>query len=274
MKKIVLSAALLLASAAMVSAQVTWGVKAGYSNSNYNIGVKGLTIDASLGAKSGFYVGGLGNLAFSDNFGLQFELLYSMDGTRIGLTEDFLKDRQEANAAYAKNSAAALTFHHINLPIMAKFQPVGGLSVMFGPYFSYSVANSVRLNSNLKDFAKPALESNQSLPLKYDDVIDYAKDLVKDNTQQFNVGLAFGVEYQFCDNMFIDFRYNLGLLNMIKEDYQINRPAFIDGLDDTTWDGLLQGLASIKAKGNWKDVTGYEPKAKYHSFQIGLGYRF
>lgn len=274
MKKIVLSAALLLASAAMVSAQVTWGVKAGYSNSNYNIGVKGLTADVSLGAKSGFYVGGLGNLAFSDNFGLQFELLYSMDGTRLGLTEDFLKDQQDpANIVYAKNSAAALTFHHINLPIMAKFQPVGGLSVMFGPYFSYSVANSVRLNSNLKDFVKPVLENDPDMPLKYDDLIDYAKDMVKDNTQQFNVGLAFGVEYQFCDNMFIDFRYNLGLLNMIKKDYQINRPAFIEGLDDATWNGVLESQG-IKAKGNWKDEMGMEPKAKYHSFQIGLGYRF
>jgi opacity protein-like surface antigen len=269
MKKIIFSAALLFASVAMVNAQMTWGVKAGYNNSNYNIGAQDASFDASLGSKHGFYAGALGNYQFAEQFSLQFELLYSLDGTKLSMKDKVMEQAWGAmvDAGYIpadmkaldKFSAAA-NFHNINVPVLIKFQPVGGLSVLAGPTFSYTVANGVKLNKDAEDLAKLALTQSAPEGPAYDDYMDYAGKVVGENIAKFKLNLTLGVEYACCDNMFIEARYNYSLLNSFKDEFIAPAESKL-GIEES----------KITVKDNLNDI---QPKAKYHSFQVGLGYKF
>ena len=74
MKKIVLF--LIIVAFGNLSAQNSFGVKAGYTLSNMKWQVSGFD-DYNFDSKSSFYVGGLAEHRFSDKLSLQGELLYT-----------------------------------------------------------------------------------------------------------------------------------------------------------------------------------------------------
>jgi opacity protein-like surface antigen len=103
MKKIILTiAAVLVFGFANAQKDMKFGVKAGYTSSNF-------TGDWIGDATTGFYLGGLVDFSVSEKFHVQPELLYSMEGA---------KD-------------AKLNF--LRIPIMAKYYVMDGLSLQAGP---------------------------------------------------------------------------------------------------------------------------------------------
>ena len=120
MKKIILSAVAVLAFgfANAQSSEMKFGVKAGFTSSNF-------TGDFDSDGTTGFYLGGLVDLAVSESFHVQPELLYSMEGA---------KD-------------AKLNF--LRIPIMAKYYVMEGLSLQAGPEIAF-VAGGDDFKDSLK----------------------------------------------------------------------------------------------------------------------------
>jgi hypothetical protein len=118
MKKVLLSAVAILAfgfanaqdDAKSTSSDMKFGVKAGYSSTNF-------TGDADGGdARGGFYIGGLVDFTVSEKFHVQPELMYSTEGA------------DEAGVDY------------LRLPIMAKYYVAEGFSLQAGPEVAFKIA--------------------------------------------------------------------------------------------------------------------------------------
>lgn len=237
-----------------------WGVKAGVGLNNYRISAEGVSAKANPGTKMGFFVGGVNNFWFNDKFGLQTELMYDFNGTRISANGDIStllvnnaithKDPGEDGYVTVDRLSASINFHSLRLPIMVKFRPAEGLSVMAGPYVSFRMATGVHLNGNAED-----LINKMGKGLTADKAKDYAKDLIKDNIKKFDVGAAMGVEYAFKSGLFIDLHYNISLMNSLKKDIDASS---------------VGGPSSINVKKN----TGVQPTVRYSALQLGVGFRF
>ena len=262
MKRILLVVAA-MAATATINAQTTWGVKAGVDVSTYNISVEDLSASVNPGYKTGFYVGAVNNIWFGDSaFGLQTELLYNYHGTRLGVGKDLVgliangmgADPSDPDYIPGQKISASINMHTLRLPIMFKFQPTEGLSIMAGPYVSLRVGTGVRLNDNLDNM----VDAMQA-PF---DIKDLAKDVVKDNIKKFDVGAALGVEYEFDCGAFIDFRYNISFLNSLKKK-----------IDISSVDKAMGGEGNVD-KIDVKAMTGIQPTVRYSAIQVGLGYRF
>lgn len=262
MKKIVL----LLAAVALminVNAQTTWGVKAGVGMSNYKISAEDLSMKLNPGTKTGFYVGAVNNISFSENFGLQTELLYNYEGFRIKGGSGFVGGIVDAITNHSTDPALDIfhkdlrisgNMHTLRLPIMAKFS-IDGLSIMAGPYIACRVGMGLKVNDGVDGVLGQLLPVDAKQAL-----IDNVKDVVNDNLLKFDVGAALGVEYAFCNGIFIDAKYNFSFLNSLKKTIDMTAINKISG--QTTPDVKL------------KDVIGVQPTVKYSSIQIGVGYRF
>lgn len=121
-------------------------------------------------SKAGFHVGALAEIFINEKFSVQPEILYSSQGVK-GKGSDSSKNNLD----------------YINVPIMAKYYVIDGLSLQAGPQIGFNVK------------AKSAGED--------------IKDLI--NTVDF--GLNFGAGYEIAMGIFVDARYNLGLSKVAKE---------------------------------------------------------
>ena len=97
-----------------------FGIKAGYTNSNFTGDVSGLS------ANGGFYVGGLVDFSVSEKFHVQPELLYSVEGA---------KD-------YKVN--------YLRVPIMAKYYVIEGLSLQAGPEIAFKAGGDDTIKNAVK----------------------------------------------------------------------------------------------------------------------------
>lgn len=113
MKKLLLLAAVAAFGLSNVNAQeTTFGVTAGFLNVSAKVEFGG---DSASASESGFYVGGLVDIAISEEFHIQPELLY-------------------ANV----NEGSALM-----LPIIAKYYVAEGFNVQAGPQVTFSLEETV-----------------------------------------------------------------------------------------------------------------------------------
>ena len=285
MKKLFLSLAVIISCVTMVNAQSSFGIRAGFNYSTFNVSVENVSVNANPGYKPGFYLGYVGEIGLGGNFGLQYELNYVNGGTKVWAKEEFLKDVAEVDD-WSGIAAGKYTTHNINVPFMLKYSS-DKLGFMVGPYVSYNVGGKVALNKNTDSYAKKMIEqdvreeytdqhseeANESVAEAlgyYDSIIKYASKVVNSNILKLDVGLACGVEYKFANNMFIEARYNLGLMNFLKDEISLPYP------DD-------ERLNGSETQSEWeadnspivlKDEIGVNPTLKNQFVQVGIGFRF
>lgn len=142
--------------------------------------------------KVGFHIGGLAELKLSEKFALQPELLFSSQGFKSNYYD--LDDRK---VDYNVNLS------YVNIPIMAKFFPIEGLSIEAGPQVGFLVSAKNELN----DYNNEDLEPGES-------EID-TKDLYK----SLDFGINIGASYEMESGLFFSARYNLGLSKVDDEDF-------------------------------------------------------
>lgn len=113
MKKLfrLFAAACMIGTAGLYAQDVTFGAKAGLNLSNAG----GDAEDTDM--LTAFYVGGFADIALSDQFSVQPELLYSAQGFK----QDFAGNEVETKLNY------------LNIPIMAKYYVTEELNVQAGP---------------------------------------------------------------------------------------------------------------------------------------------
>ncbi|WP_417200793.1 porin family protein [Bizionia sp.] len=196
MKKLLVCAAVAVFSMGALSAQdVRFGVKGGVNFANLagDFGVSGFDEDfQDAEMKVGFHIGGLAELKLTEKFALQPELLFSNQGFKSTYFDiDDRKQDYNVNLSY------------VNIPIMAKFFPIDGLSIEAGPQIGFLVSAKDERNDYYNDY------------LEEGDVKIDTKDLYK----SLDFGLNFGASYEMESGLFFTARYNLGLSKVDDEDF-------------------------------------------------------
>lgn len=103
-------------------AQVKVGVKSGFNFAN-------LTEDLNGDMKLSFYAGGFANIALTDRFSVQPELVFSRQGAKFDDPGDDIKWR----------------LNYLNIPVLAQYNHPSGLYAETGPQFGFLI------NAKIKD---------------------------------------------------------------------------------------------------------------------------
>jgi hypothetical protein len=137
----------------------------------------------------GYQVGIFSEIKTDEKFGIQPELLYSTHGVKNKFEKDGIAYNNDIKLSY------------LNLPILAKYFIVDGLTVQAGPqigFLMHAEENGVNITDHVK-------------------TIDF--------------GLNFGIGCNFLEDCSVDIRYNLGLSNAVDfhvadDNYKIKNSLF------------------------------------------------
>jgi opacity protein-like surface antigen len=194
MKKIMLTAAAVMAFAFSNAQETRFGVKGGINLHT----ITGDVEDAS--SKVGFQIGGFAEFKLSDKFAIQPEILFSAQGAKSEWSEEGISGEDKLNLGY------------LNIPVMAKFYVAEKFSLEAGPQIGFLLS------------AKSKSEATF-------DGETYSEDVdVKDSFESIDFGVNFGAGYDFTENLSAGLRYNLGLSNIAKtedgDDSKIKNSVF------------------------------------------------
>ncbi len=164
--------------------ETLFGVKAGL-----NLASIGGDDAGDAKTRSSFHIGGLVEIPVSEKFSVQPELLYSSQGAKG--SEELLGEGVIVESKIKSD--------YINIPIMAKYYLIQGLSIEAGPQFGFLVS------------AKAEFE------LKGPGVLETASMDVKELFNNFDLGVGLGTSYALDMGVFFGARYNLGLSNINKD---------------------------------------------------------
>ena len=179
MKKMILAAAFLLATATAVLAQndeISLGAKAGVNFSSLN----GDNTDG-LDGRTSFHLGAVVHIPITEKFAFQPELLYSAQGA----SRDGSFDGEEFF-----DSETTFRLDYITLPLLADYLVLDGLSIQAGPQIGININSEVEFNGETADL---------------------------ENTNTLDLSLAAGLQYVLNQGIFFQGRYTLGL-SEISED--------------------------------------------------------
>ncbi|KAF2518520.1 PorT family protein [Flavobacterium salilacus subsp. salilacus] len=180
MKKLLLSAAAIMAFSVVSHAQeIKFGVKAGLNIADFGGDAE------TEGSRTGFHAGGLAEFKLTETFSIQPELLYSMQGAK---GKDILTGEEYD-----------LKFDYINIPIMAKYYLMEGLSIEAGPQVGFLMS------------AKAEDED------------------IKDSYKSIDIALNGGVAYDLPMGLFFQARYSAGISDI----------SDIEGSDDKITNNVI-----------------------------------
>ncbi|MEX6625835.1 porin family protein [Tenacibaculum salmonis] len=200
MKKVLLIIAIVAAGFTANAQEVSFGAKAGLNIANYSKS----TDDIDSEARTSFHIGAVAEIKISDKFSFQPELIYSEQGATIDYTEtttvltEFTKVKLKGN----------IKLNYLNIPLMAKYYVMEGLSLEAGPQVGFLLSNKSKI--------KTTVESS----LLGESGTETSDLYLKDNLKSVDFGLNFGAGYKLDNGLNFSARYNLGLSNM--NDYEDN----------------------------------------------------
>ncbi|MDR0230220.1 MAG: PorT family protein [Flavobacteriaceae bacterium] len=213
MKKIVLSVLAVGAFTFTTNAQtpdIKFGAKAGVNFSNLrNYEDKDFGLSNSM--KTGFHIGVLAEIFINEKFSIQPELMYSTQGAKLKL---------ELEAPGASLNVKTITkLDYINIPIMAKYYVMEGLSVQAGPQLGFLTSAKNEFDSfSFSGFGLSISEEEIKSEMNLGDI--------KKDSNSVDFGLNFGAGYELPMGVFFDARYNLGLTKVNKADKGIQNSVF------------------------------------------------
>lgn len=159
--------------------KTSFGIKAGINMANISGNIES-EWDINTESKFGFHAGFIMDVAVSEKFSVQPELLYTAQGAKFN----------------DEGSEGKFIHNFISLPITAKYYIIDDLALETGPQLNYLI--------------KAKLE--ESMDVGWD-----SGDLEVDLTKQapsISVGLNFGASYEINNKFIIGARYSLGLTNL------------------------------------------------------------
>lgn len=173
---------------------ISFGVKAGV-----NYGAT-LTTDSDYNdhfdAMIGPHFGVLADIAITDDFSFQPELLYSPSGFKQAETIE----TAAGDVTYDLKGAV----NYLTLPLMAKYYFVDGFSLEAGPYVGFVISAN--------------LDGTVEMPDVLGGTITYDKEDIKESYNSIDYGLGVGASYELEMGVFFTARYNLGLSDINAED--------------------------------------------------------
>jgi len=189
MKKVIVITAFVLFGLSMSQAQtqkksqeVKYGLKGGMNISNINAtGGDSPNTTSFVNVHIGFFA----EVKLNQKVSFQPELIYSFQGAKY----DYLYD--DGQNVYPTNNT--LKFSYLNIPLMFKYYPENKFFLEAGPQIGILTAARVEVKI-------PGLGSDDAN--------------VKDSFKDLDLGLNFGLGYNFSKNVVGNVRYNFGLSNI------------------------------------------------------------
>ena len=185
MKKIMMIAAMMVATLSANAqnevGQWTLMPKAG-------INISTITGDGDQKSKVGFVGGAEFEVGIAEKFGLDFGILYSMEGCKVPAN----------NFINGASGNVNLNFDYINIPILAQYYLAKGFAIKAGLQPGFNVRHK----------------------LSYD-----GESVNIDGAKSFNFAIPVGLSYEY-KNFVLDVRYNIGLTKVIKDTDQGRSSAF------------------------------------------------
>lgn len=184
MRNLILVLALILSTCFAANAQdISFGVKAGV-----NFASIGGDDSDEFDGRTGFHAGVLAEIMVTEQFGIQPEILYSMQGFKF----------EESESGFS--SKAEVKLDYINVPILAKYKFTPGFSAHLGPQIGFLL----NAEGEYEDSFGGETTS---------ETIDI-KEFVKD----FDFGVAAGLGYELDMGVFFNARYILGISDINDDD--------------------------------------------------------
>ena len=178
MKKLLIFMIIAFIGFVPVNAQdVNFGAKAG-------VNLASITGDETdgLSSRTSFHLGLVAEIAISETFSFQPELLYSAQGADYSESEGY-------DGSYQLD--------YINIPLMAKFYVGEGFSLEAGPQVGFCMSAN-------EDFTFSSVA--QKSVAEKEDISEFVKD--------FDFGVNVGVGYKMESGLNFGARYSLGLANI------------------------------------------------------------
>lgn len=173
MKKVFFTALALVAFNFSNAQDISFGAKAGLNLSNVTGDVEGTSM------KTGFQIGGFAEIAISDEFSIQPELVYSTQGAK------------EEEEFFGVTYEGSLNLSYINVPVMAKYYITEGLSLEAGPQIGFLVSAEYEAEGETSD--------------------------VKEFYNSTDFGFNIGAGYNVTENINASLRYTAGMSNILKD---------------------------------------------------------
>ena len=190
MKKMMMIAAMMIAAVSANAqnevGQITLMPKAG-------INISTITGDGDQKAKVGLVAGVEAEYGITENFGIDFGVLYSMEGCKMDLA---VAAGEGASAYLAKG--VNINLDYINIPILAQYYPVKGLAIKAGIQPAFNVRHKAS-----KDGDKVNI----------------------DGVKSFNFSIPVGLSYEY-QSFVLDARYNIGVTKLFKDADQGRNSTF------------------------------------------------
>ena len=178
MKKIMMIAAMMVAT---LSANAQNEVGQFTLQPKVGINIANMTGDGDRNAKVGLVAGVEAEYGITENFGLAFGALYSMEGYKV-------KHELWGNGVLLNTNKISVNLDYINIPILAQFYPVKGLAIKAG--------------------VQPAFNVRHKLGGDGSGTVDGVKS--------FNFSIPVGLSYEYQDFV-LDARYNIGVTKLYKD---------------------------------------------------------
>ena len=156
------------------------------------INISTITGDGPQKSKVGFVGGAEFEVGLAEKFGLDFGLLYSMEGCKYPAA-DFV-NFYIPGAGNLVDGNANFNFDYINIPILAQYYLAKGFAIKAGLQPAFNVRHKVSYNG----------ESVNS------------KDLGMD-VNAFNLSIPVGLSYEY-KSFVLDVRYNIGVTKIVKDE--------------------------------------------------------
>jgi opacity protein-like surface antigen len=186
MKKIIMTAVVVMAFAFTNAQEVKFGIKGAVSLSTQTGDVE------NASSKVGFQAGAFAEIKITDKFSIQPEVLYSAQGVKEK------GDFEYNNNVYPAELNTKLGY--INVPVMAKYYVAEKFNLEAGPQIGILVS-----------------AKGEATILGHSEEGD-----IKDNYKTIDLGLNLGAGYDFTENLSAGLRYTLGLSNVAGDDFDDN----------------------------------------------------
>ena len=185
--------------------------------------------DIDPGPVLGFYVGVTSNIAISDKFSVQPELLFAMQGGTKTIENDHtvrLTPPVDIGEDSTQNSTSIYTYNigYFKIPVLLKFYLMGevgnGFSLSVGPQVSFKVSNSgtvkegrVRVSKDDTGFTVAAKDGTEEEALEADFFEPLHNTRNRVSLLNHEIGFIVGIDYDLHFGVSLGLRYDIGLTN-------------------------------------------------------------